>query len=404
MTYQKTLTYLFKQLPMYQRVGKAAYKANLDNTFLLCKLLQNPEQKFKSVHIAGTNGKGSTAHMMASVLQEAGYKVGLYTSPHLKDFRERIKINGQMIAEQEIVDFVYKYKNKFESVNLSFFEWTVGLAFNYFATQQVDIAVIETGLGGRLDSTNVIAPELSLITNIGIDHTQFLGNTLVEIATEKAGIIKKNIPIIIGETQDEVKNLFIERAKKLNAPIYFADKEVLTQYKTDLKGSYQLKNTKNCVQAIHILQQKKWNISEQNLKVGLLNVVKNTNLLGRWQILATNPLTICDVGHNEAGIKEIVKQLNKTSYKKLHFVFGAVNDKSIDKILQLLPKNAYYYFCAAKIPRALAVDELYQAAAKYNLKGKEYIAVKEAIKFAKKNASKEDLIFIGGSTFVVAEI
>ncbi len=341
--------------------------------------------------------------MIASVLQEAGYKVGLYTSPHLKDFRERIKINGKMIAKKEVVDFVHQYKKEFEQINLSFFEWTVGLAFNYFAIQKVDIAVVETGLGGRLDSTNVVLPELSLITNIGIDHTQFLGHTLLAIAAEKAGIIKQNTPIIIGETQNEIEDLFIERAKKRNAPIYFADKENVTSYKTDLKGVYQEKNSKNCVQAIRILQQKKWNISEENLIRGLLNVVKNTGLLGRWQILATNPLTICDVGHNEAGIKGVVNQLNKITFNKLHFVFGCVNDKSINKILQLLPNKAHYYFCEAEIPRALAVDELYQMAAKYNLKGQKCTAVKEAIKLAKENAKQGDLIFIGGSTFVVAE-
>lgn len=404
MTYQQTLSYLFTQLPMYQRIGEAAYKVDLANTHLLCKLLSNPEHKFKSVHVAGTNGKGSTSHMLASVLQEAGYKVGLYTSPHLKDFRERVKINGEMITEQEVINFVAKHKAKFEKINLSFFEWTVGLAFDYFANQKVDIAIIETGLGGRLDSTNVINPEVAVITNIGIDHTQFLGDTLPLIATEKAGIIKLNTPIIIGETQQEIKPLFIDKAQNLNAPIRFADKEVDNIYTTDLKGSYQLKNVKTSIATINILQSKGWNISEENIKIGLLTVVKSTGLLGRWQKLSENPLVICDTGHNEEGVREIVEQLNNMQYKALHIIFGAVNDKSIDKVLELLPKDAQYYFCEANIPRALKVEALFQLATKKGLKGDMYHSVKEALRNAKKNTVKDDLVFIGGSTFVVAEV
>ncbi|MCO6500391.1 MAG: bifunctional folylpolyglutamate synthase/dihydrofolate synthase [Vicingus serpentipes] len=403
-SYQETLDYLFTQLPMYQRVGQAAYKADLSNTLLLCELLNHPERKFKSVHVAGTNGKGSTSHMLASILQEAGYKVGLYTSPHLKDFRERIKINGEMIAQEQVVDFVEQYRNEFEKINLSFFEWTVGLAFTYFEQQKVDIAIIETGLGGRLDSTNVIEPEVAVITNIGMDHVQFLGNTLSAIAKEKAGIIKKNVPIVIGESQEEAEDIFREKAKEENAPIYFADKEIDVLMKTDLQGSYQRKNTKTVLTAIHRLQEKGWEISEENIKQGLLSVVKNTGLLGRWQTLQEKPLVICDTGHNEAGIKEIVNQLKSISYKNLHIVFGVVNDKSIDGVLNLLPSSARYYFCQANIPRSLDVKDLYQQASQKGLKGNLYSSVQEALVAAKNTALMDDLIFVGGSTFVVAEV
>lgn len=404
MNYQQTLTYLFEQLPMYQRMGKAAYKSDLTNTIELCKILGNPENKFKSIHVAGTNGKGSTSHMLASVLQEAGYKVGLYTSPHLKDFRERVKINGEMISENQVIDFVEQYKSQFELINLSFFEWTVGLAFTFFAEEKVDIAIIETGLGGRLDSTNVVTPELAVITNIGIDHTQFLGETIQEIAGEKAGIIKANVPVIISEEQEDIKAIFIDKANTLNAPIYFASNIVNTNYESDLKGIYQTKNIKGVVLAISILRESGWLISEDNLKNGLLNVVKNTGLLGRWQTLSTNPLIICDTGHNEAGIREVLVQLNVIKYNKLHIVFGAVNDKSIDKILALLPKTASYYFCQAKIPRALDVNELSVLAKEKGLIGFSYKSVEEALASAKQNATQQDLIFVGGSTFVVAEV
>jgi len=388
---------------MFQRVGASAYKADLNNTIELCKLLHHPEKNFKSIHIAGTNGKGSTSHMLASILQEAGYKVGLYTSPHLKDFRERIKINGVMISEQEVVDFVIKHQSEFEQINLSFFEWTVGLAFDYFSKKQVDIAVIETGLGGRLDSTNVITPLVSVITNIGKDHTQFLGETLAKIASEKAGIIKENIPIIIGETQQETQQVFIDKALEKSAKIFFADKIITTNYESDLKGIYQEKNKKTVLAAIQQLMINGFSIAEENIKNGLLNVVKNTGLLGRWQILSENPLTICDTGHNEAGIKEVLKQISLTKHNHLHFVFGAVNDKEIDSIISMLPKNATYYFCQAKIPRALDVNNLYTKAKEFELKGNPYDSVENAIKQAKANASVNDLVFVGGSTFVVAE-
>ncbi len=404
MNYQETLEYLFSQLPMYQRVGKAAYKVDLSNTHLLMGLLDKPENKFKSVHVAGTNGKGSTSHMLASIMQESGYKVGLYTSPHLKDFRERVKINGEMITEKEVVSFVEKYKTQFKAIDLSFFEWTVGLAFDFFSTQNIDIAIIETGLGGRLDSTNVVTPEVSVITNIGIDHTQFLGDTLAKIATEKAGIIKENIPIVIGESQDETKLVFINKAKELNAEITFADTLNNASYQTDLKGIYQQNNLNTSIGAVNVLNQKGWNVSDDSIKRGLLSVVKNTSLLGRWQILGEEPLVICDTGHNEQGVQQVVNQLIKLEYNELHIVFGAVNDKSIDKVLDLLPKNAKYYFCQADIPRALDVVELFELAFVKGLIGKKYDSVGEAFNFAREQAEKEDVVFVGGSTFVVAEV
>ena len=404
MTYQQTLDYLFSQLPMFQRIGASAYKVDLSNTIELCNLLGNPQHHFKSVHIAGTNGKGSTSHMLASILQEAGYKVGLYTSPHLIDFRERIKINGEMISEQEVVDFVTKYKKDFEKINLSFFEWTVGLAFDYFSSQKVDIAVVETGLGGRLDSTNVIIPEISIITNIGKDHMQFLGDTLEKIALEKAGIIKKNVPIIIGETQPEIKHVFVSKAKELGSAIYFADQIIQQGLESDLKGSYQKKNIKTVLASVHELKKLEFAISDEQIKSGLLRVVRNTGLMGRWQTLGLDPKIICDTGHNEAGIREVISQLESLNYNKLHFVLGVVNDKEIDSVLELLPKNAEYYFCQAKIPRALDVNELKNKAKSYRLNGNAYSSVKNAYEEAKKTADKDDLIFIGGSTFVVAEV
>ncbi|MBW6482965.1 MAG: bifunctional folylpolyglutamate synthase/dihydrofolate synthase [Vicingaceae bacterium] len=404
MNYPETLDYLFGQLPMYQRVGNSAYKANLDNTYRLSEILNHPEKQFKSVHVAGTNGKGSTSHILAAVLQEAGYNVGLYTSPHLKDFRERIKINGELISENEVIDFVEEYKNKFEKIQLSFFEWTVGLAFHYFANQKVDIAIVETGLGGRLDSTNIIAPEVVVITNISMDHTQFLGDTLDKIAAEKAGIIKSTIPVVIGETQPEIKHVFIEKANQLNAPIQFADEFPIQEYESDLKGIYQQQNKKTVVATIKILQQLGWKIEAKHIENGLLNVVKNTGLMGRWQVLNTQPLTVCDTGHNEAGIKLILAQLAEQDYEKLHIVLGVVNDKDITNILALLPKNAIYYFCQAKIPRALDVHTLAEKATAVGLSGKAFPSVEAAYQAAQQNATTKDLIFIGGSTFVVAEV
>lgn len=403
MDYLNTINYLYKQLPVFQRVGAPAYKADLSNTAELCNLLDNPQQTFKSIHIAGTNGKGSTSHMLASILQEAGYKVGLYTSPHLIDFRERIKINGKMIGKREVINFTQQYKSEFEKIQLSFFEWTVGLAFNYFSKNKVDIAVIETGLGGRLDSTNIISPIVSVITNISKDHTQFLGDTLEKIAVEKAGIIKSQIPVVIGETQPETKFVFIETAKKKNSPISFADQVVKVSYKSDLIGIYQEKNKKTVIETINKIKENGFSVDEKCIQNGLSRVIKNTGLMGRWQKLQENPLTICDTGHNESGINEVLKQIEQTKYKKLHFVFGAVNDKDIDAVLAMLPKSANYYFCQAKIPRALDVNILYEQSGLFGLKGNKFSSVESALMAAKKVAKKEDLVFIGGSTFVVAE-
>ncbi len=430
MNYQQTLDYLYSKLPMFQRIGTAAYKADLLNTIAICDLLNNPQNNFKSIHIAGTNGKGSTSHLIASVLQSAGYKVGLYTSPHLKDFRERIKINGQMMGQKYVVDFVKKYKSDFEKIEPSFFEMTVGLAFDYFKNKKVDIAVIEVGLGGRLDSTNVITPLLSVITNISFDHTALLGNTLEKIAIEKAGIIKDKIPVVVGETQLEIKNVFTHKAKQHDAEIIFADELFQTDNSNyvgegkqflsldifqnnklkyehllvELLGLYQQKNLKTVLCAVDILNKIGFVLDEKSIRAGLKNVVNQTGLLGRWQILSQNPLTIADTGHNEAGIKEVLFQLSKTPYKKLHFVLGMVNDKDVSPILAMLPKNAEYYFCKANIPRGLPAEELEKLANAVQLKGKIYNSVAEAFLNAKNNAQANELVFVGGSTFTVAEV
>jgi dihydrofolate synthase / folylpolyglutamate synthase len=402
MTYHETLDYLFSRLPMYQRTGAAAYKADIGNIVAASNYLGNPHKQFKSIHIAGTNGKGSTAHMLASILQESGYKVGLYTSPHLKDFRERIKIDGKMIAEKEVIHFVEENKVFFEKMELSFFEFTVAMAFDYFAKQKVDIAIIETGLGGRLDSTNIIKPELSIITNIGYDHTNLLGNTLEKIATEKGGIIKESTPIIIGRKQKETFEIFNDIAQKKNTEIIYSEEN--KPYQTDLKGIYQKENKNTCLTAIHVLKNKDWEISEQAIEKGLANSIKNTSLLGRWQTLSEIPLIFCDTGHNEDGIKQICKQLKNTKYEQLHFVFGTVNDKNIDNILTLLPKDAIYYFCKANIPRAMDTENLKKQANKHKLKGDAFTSVEQALNKAKEKAESADLIFVGGSTFVVAEV
>ncbi len=403
MNYQETLDYLYSQLPMYQRIGKAAYKANLSSTITLCKVLGNPEKNFKSVHIAGTNGKGSTSHMIAAILYEAGYKVGLYTSPHLVDFRERIKINGAMIPEKNVVDFIESYKKQFQNMGLSFFEMTVGMAFDYFSKEQVDIAIIETGLGGRLDSTNVIIPELSIITNISLDHTHLLGNTLVKIAREKAGIIKKSIPVVIGETQKATKVVFIEKANKLSAPILFADSQPVSRLSIRQNTSYQKKNEQTTLISIDQLIKMGWAVSEDAIKRGLSNVIEKTGLQGRWQTLQNNPTVICDTGHNDAGIKLILEEIEKINYKQLHIVLGMVNDKNISQILSLLPRDAEYYFCKANIPRALNEIELHNAASQVGINGTKFSNVFSAITAANNQADLEDLIFIGGSAFVVGE-
>ncbi|MFP2996323.1 folylpolyglutamate synthase/dihydrofolate synthase family protein [Spongiivirga sp. MCCC 1A20706] len=389
---------------MYQKVGKVAYKADLSNIQLLDDHLENPHSTFKTIHVGGTNGKGSTSHMIASILQEAGYKVGLYTSPHLKDFRERIRINGKMVSKQFVIGFVKRNWDFFECHPLSFFEMTVGMAFNYFAKQRVDIAIIEVGLGGRLDSTNIITPEVSVITNIGYDHTAYLGNTLKAIATEKAGIIKRNIPVVISELQKETISVFEEKANKTNSLMVLASNSVDRNYETDLLGSYQQKNSKAAVATIHQLQQKGYKISEKQIKQGLLNVVKNTKLQGRWQILQKNPTVICDTAHNKEGLSLVLDQLREQPYNHLHIVLGVVKDKNLNKILPLFPKEAQYYFCAARIPRALDVNKLYKEARNIGLNGNKYPSVEEAYLAAKTAVKDNDLIFIGGSTFVVAEI
>ena len=404
MTYHGTVNWMFSQLPMYQKQGKSAYKVDLSNTILLAKHLKNPEKKFKSIHVAGTNGKGSTSHMLASILQEAGYKVGLYTSPHLKDYRERIKINGKEISKQFVIQFIKRNKSFFESNKLSFFEMTVGLAFDYFAKQRVDFAIIEVGLGGRLDSTNIITPEIYVITNIGLDHTKFLGNTLESIAKEKGGIIKPNIPIIIGETNSKTKEIFKQIAEENQAKIIFADKVEFKNYDCDLKGDYQVKNIKTAVQSIKELQLKQFKISENDIIKGLFNVVKNTGLLGRWQILNENPKVICDTAHNREGLEIVMKQLQSEEYRQLHIVFGVVNDKNLDTIVDILPTNAKYYLCKPDIPRGLESKKLKHYFNTKNLECEAYSSVNEAYKKALINSNNKDVIYLGGSTFVVAEI
>jgi dihydrofolate synthase/folylpolyglutamate synthase len=395
---------MFSKLPMYQRQGKTAFKKDLTNILAFSKQLNYPEKKFKAIHVAGTNGKGSTSHMIASILQEAGYKVGLYTSPHLKDFRERIKINGKEIRKIDVINFIKKHKYFLEEQKLSFFEMTVGLAFDYFAIQKVDFAIVEVGLGGRLDSTNIVTPEVSIITNIGLDHTQFLGETLPEIAFEKAGIIKKGIPVVVGEYQKEVFSVFEKISRENASPLFVATTNIKDKYQTDLKGKYQINNVITAVQTIAILKNKNFNVSEENTQKGLQNVVKNTGILGRWQQLNSQPKVICDTGHNKEGLQHVFKQLQQESFEKLHIVLGVVNDKDLSSILTLFPKKACYYFCKPDIPRGLNQTDLQSKCSNIGLIGNAYTSVNEAYKVALKSAKNEDLIFIGGSTFVVAEV
>lgn len=430
MNYQQTVDYLYQHLPMFTRVGAVALKNDLHNTLELCNLLDNPQHKFKSIHIAGTNGKGSTSHMLAAILQQAGYKVGLYTSPHLQDFRERIRINGQMVPEKFVVEFVEQMQDAIASIEPSFFELTVAMAFHYFALEQVDVAVIEVGLGGRLDSTNVITPELSVITNISYDHMHILGNTLPEIAAEKAGIIKAGIPVVIGETQPAVQSVFTGKAAEMQAPIHFADQEWLVQESNlnpshpgsglqmqllhkqqqqvkhitlGLSGQYQEKNIMTVLSAVKILQHSGWNIPDAALHDGLLHVKKLTGLRGRWEVMSENPLLVMDVGHNEAGIKEIMQQLRHTKYQQLHIVTGFVKDKAVDAVLPLFPTTATYYFTRAQIPRALDEHTLAEMAAASGLKGHTYATVQEALQAAKQHAHKDDMILVCGSFFIVSE-
>lgn len=404
-TYQDTINWLFAQLPIYQRVGGIAYKKDLSNTLLLAKQLQNPQNNFKSIHVAGTNGKGSVSHMLASVLQEAGYKVGLYTSPHLKDFRERILINGNMIPKKSVVSFINEHKTFFEAHSLSFFEMTVGLAYDYFSKEKVDIAIIEVGLGGRLDSTNIIKPLVSVITNIGLDHTAFLGETLPAIASEKGGIIKENCPVIIGESHPEIREVFLSLASKKDAEIFFAEANCFKEYETDLKGNYQFKNKQTVLTVLEILKNKTdFHIPDSSIRKGLKKVIVNTGFMGRWQVLNQKPKVICDTAHNTEGLTFVLEQLKDEEYKKLHIVLGFVSDKAIESILGLFPKEAIYYFCKPAIPRGMDEVVLNDKATASDLNGNSYASVIEAYRASLKNADPEDLIFVGGSTFVVAEI
>lgn len=405
MTYQETLDWLFNQLPMYQLQGASAYKKDLTNVHILMDYLGHPEKKLQCIHVAGTNGKGSCSHMLASVLQEAGYKVGLYTSPHLKDFRERIKINGVMIPEDFVCDFVNQHQSFFEANDMSFFEMSVGLAFDYFAKEKIDIAIIEVGMGGRLDATNIITPLVSVITNIGLDHTQFLGNTLAAIASEKAGIIKSNIPVVIGEFTTETQPVFLAKAKENKSDLYFASDLIATTFPSDLIGDYQVHNKKTVIQTLTVLNQHTaFQTTEAHWKTGLSQVVKNTGLQGRWQQLNELPKTICDTAHNTHGLTVVLNQIQKESFDQLHFVLGVVNDKDLDEVLPLFPKNATYYFCKPNIPRGLDAAILAQKASQFGLTGEIYNSVSDAYAKAKQNAQPTDFIYVGGSTFVVAEI
>jgi len=432
MDYQQTLDYLYTQLPVFTRVGASAYKEDLTNTIALLNILDNPEHKFKSIHVGGTNGKGSTSHMLAAILQVAGYKTGLYTSPHLKDFRERIRINGEMISEQTVIDFVAKQRPDFEQIQPSFFEMTVALAFDVFAKEQVDIAIIEVGLGGRLDSTNVINPLLSIITNIGWDHMNLLGDTLPKIAAEKAGIIKPAIPVIIGEYQPEVAEVFTNKAQQVNAPLVFASEvkskvesresgadslQFLTltvqaadsrlksyDLRLDLPGTYQLNNIRTVLTAVDELREQDFTITDEHIIMALKQVKNLTGLHGRWEVINNQPLTICDTGHNPEGITEVLKNIANVKYEHLHFVIGMVNDKDISKVLAMLPTHATYYFCRPDIPRGLEAESIKQQAASFGLHGETYPSVKAALIAAQAAATDKDLVFAGGSTFVVAEV
>ena len=428
MDYPQTLEYLFSKLPMYSRIGAAAYRNDLDNTIRLSEWLGNPERLFRSVHIAGTNGKGSTSHMLAAIFQEAGYKTGLYTSPHLKDFRERIKVNGEMISESFVVDFVERIRPLSEQMDPSFFEVTVVMAFDYFAQQEVDIAIVEVGLGGRLDSTNIIHPELSVITNIGYDHMNMLGNTLPKIAAEKAGIIKKGVPVVIGEHHAETSPVFEKKAKEEKAPLRYADHqhyvadwqyqrhslvaEVATTpvaddkeyYTLDLTGIYQTRNLLTVLESVHVLRGLGWKLEPPIVHQALKQVKKLTGLHGRWEIVHEHPEVVLDVAHNEDGMRQLVRQIELTDHEELHIVLGMVNDKDISGVLALLPAHASYYFTRAQIPRALPEDELATQAAEIGLKGHPYPTVAEALQAAKAHARDRDLIVVCGSVFVVGEV
>lgn len=427
MNYRETTEWMFAKVPMYQRVGASAYKPGLESTKSFFDILGNPQDSFKTIHVAGTNGKGSCSHSIASVFQEAGYKTGLYTSPHLRDFRERIRVNGEMITEEAVVDFIGNYKDTIENKELSFFEMATGMAFDYFKKEKVDIAIIEVGMGGRLDATNIIRPELSIITNISLDHIQFLGNTLEKIAVEKAGIIKEGVPVVIGETQNETKPVFINKAKETNSPIFFADAIIdcdrihtnNTDYQSfdvwknstllfedlhyPLLGIYQKKNLSTIICALDVLKDK-FDLSEKVVRDGLMTLVEKTHLSGRWQVLGKKPLVIADTGHNVGGIKETVMQFGEMNYRKLHIVIGMVNDKDVSGVLSLLPSYAEYYFCKADSPRGLDAGTLAEIAFSAGLRGSVYESVRQAYNSALNNAHPDDVVFVGGSNFVVAEI
>lgn len=424
MNYQETINYLFTRLPMFSRIGAAAYKKDLTNTLELCSLLDNPHKKIKSIHVAGTNGKGSVSHMLAAILQTAGYKTGLYTSPHLKDFRERIKVNGKMIPEEIVIDFTEKIKPAIERIEPSFFEITVAMAFDYFAREKVDVAIIETGLGGRLDSTNVITPELSIITNIGWDHMNMLGDTLEKIAFEKAGIIKQGVPIVVGEVLSDTLPVFEKIANEKKAPLFIAqnkwqcldskwlnhklaitvENEITETFELDLQGIYQKKNLLTVLESCRILESKGWKINQELIKTALTQVKKLTGLHGRWEIIRHSPLLVLDVAHNVNGIEQLTEQIRQTKHEQLHIVLGMVKDKDADQVLQLLPKNAIYYFTKAQIPRALPEEELKKKASPYHLKGNSYSSVNTALYAASLNAKKNDIIIVCGSIFIVGEV
>ncbi|GHA40621.1 tetrahydrofolate synthase [Salinimicrobium marinum] len=404
MNYQETVDWMFQQLPMYQQLGSKAYRVNLSNIEKLSAHLQDPHKKFQTLHVAGTNGKGSVSHMLASVLQESGFKVGLYTSPHLKDFRERIKINGKEISENAVTNFISENKAFLEERNFSFFEMTVGMAFEYFSAQQVDVAVIEVGLGGRLDSTNIIHPELSVITNIGFDHTAMLGNTLAAIAGEKAGIVKNEVPVVIGETHLETLPVFRKVAAQFNAPLFLAEEYSGKIVETDLKGTYQQKNIRTVLASIEVLKENGWNIIPEAAEKGLKNVVRNTGLRGRWEVLQVNPKVICDTAHNREGLVYAMKQLQEEQFENMHIVLGVVNDKDLSAVLPLMPDFATFYYCRPNIPRGLDAEILEEKAGEIGLKGRSYSSVSKAYGSALKAAGERDVIYVGGSTFTVAEI
>ncbi|MGJ8735745.1 bifunctional folylpolyglutamate synthase/dihydrofolate synthase [Zobellia laminariae] len=402
MTYKETLDWMFTQLPMYQQKGKQAYNAKLDGIRNFANHLGNPENKFKSIHVGGTNGKGSSSHMLASILQEAGYKVGLYTSPHLKDFRERIRINGECVGENFVIEFIANNQSFFENHHLSFFEMTVGMAFDYFAKEKVDIAIVEVGLGGRLDSTNIITPEVSLITNIGFDHVDMLGDTLPKIAFEKAGIIKEGVPVVVSEFQTETAETFRDVSKSKNAKLIYAEQEIDEVYETSLLGAYQEKNVKGVMAVIKKLGG--FAITHNQMRSGLLKVVQNTGLMGRWQQLQTAPTVICDTAHNKEGLSIVINQVTQQKFKKLFIVLGFVKGKDLNTILPLFPKDAEYYFTSPEISRGLEVNELVDRAEEFGLVGKSFTAVRAAYSAALADAGPEDFIFIGGSTFTVSEV